>query len=101
MTFARELVKLHPHIMSYEEDEELEDQDEELEEEEELVDPGLELDEGDVTLQPDITRKERQASSISAPSFADQAVLLALSYENSCSPVLRASAMSIIESLEE
>lgn len=32
--------------------------------------------------------------------FDDEAVLLALSYENACNPVLRASARSIIEESE-
>ena len=113
MTFVRELANHHPrsYIMSYEgneeelEEEEFEELEEELEEEFDVEepdaeDPRIESEDGDLYPE-DIKRKERQVNPVSTPSFTDQAIILALTYENSCSPVLQASAMSIIECLEE
>ena len=46
-------------------------------------------------------RNRRQKTEEPLRSFPDQAVMVALEYENACNPVLRASALSIIETLQE
>ena len=43
----------------------------------------------------------QQADTGTRPMFRDDDVLLALTHEDSCNPVLRASARSIIEYMEE
>ena len=48
-----------------------------------------------------VGRKRRQATEEPPRSFPDQAVMVALENENACNPVLRASALSIIETLME
>lgn len=48
---------------------------------------------------PSFGRKKRQAAP-QVLSFDDQVILVALQNENACNPVLKASANSIIETVE-
>ena len=48
-----------------------------------------------------VDRETSTSREYSPAAFGDEAVLLALRFENACSPVLRAAARSILEDTEE
>ena len=48
-----------------------------------------------------VDRESSISREYSPAAFGDEAVLLALRFENACSPVLRAAARSILEDTEE